>query len=333
MVKTKLLKFSLIEILVVFVVILLLISIFLPLFSSIRAKAQGVVCIFNLKQIGGITHLYTQDNRGSLPGYSALDFIGKGRDRYFDDERSWSWYYDKNTRTLTMYWTGHLAPYIFNAKDGNWNKRLEFAGYWKDGKRVYKDESIEEINAYREGYNNLKVFICPTAAKTDGLTYTLNWGRTEVHKKDRVNRGIKWGQQIASSYVALGEFFGHTWVSGGAFSEKKLTDITMPGKRILLIEGDTAYNQASQSSPPYVGAYFLFRNGGTGAKSIPNFIHDDDDSLFEGNMNVLWADIHVSSIDRNWIMDDPEINRANWHYNWKTVRATGIMDDTYKWSQ
>lgn len=309
----------------------------MPLLTNIKSIAQGIVCIYNLKQIGDLTFSYSQDNKGFLPGYNALDYVGKGRANYEEGEKSWAWIYDKNTRTLTMYWTGHLAPYVFRAKDRNWNKKLEFAGYWKDGKKVYTEESVEEVKAYRDGYNNLKVFICPTSEKTDGIDYIINWGSTRVHKKDRLNRGVNDGQHIACSYVAMGEFYGQTWTGNTiskTFSIKKLTDFKSPGERILLLEGDTGLNQRGENYTPYVGGYFLFNIANKDwNKDTPNFFHDDDGILSEGRMNVLWADIHVSSIERNWIMDDPELHSSYWKYNWKKVRTTGLMDDTYKWSK
>jgi len=60
--------FTLIELLTVIVIIAVLMGIFMPLASTIKARADGAQCLSNLRQIGLAIGGYTADHDSTLPG-------------------------------------------------------------------------------------------------------------------------------------------------------------------------------------------------------------------------------------------------------------------------
>lgn len=59
--------FSLIELLIVISIIAILASLLLPALRSAKARAEGMTCLTNLKQIGAAAYAYTGDHDGYYP--------------------------------------------------------------------------------------------------------------------------------------------------------------------------------------------------------------------------------------------------------------------------
>ena len=74
--------FTLIELLVVIAIIAILAAILFPVFAQARAKARGISCLSNVKQVGLAFHMYVQDYDETTPnmwgGYAPCQPSGFG---------------------------------------------------------------------------------------------------------------------------------------------------------------------------------------------------------------------------------------------------------------
>ncbi len=60
-------SFTLIELLVVVAIIAVLVAVLLPAMAGAREQARTIVCQSNLRQLGTLTVMYAEDNKGALP--------------------------------------------------------------------------------------------------------------------------------------------------------------------------------------------------------------------------------------------------------------------------
>jgi len=129
--------FTLIELLVVIAIIALLMAILVPVLRSARNHARTVVCRSNLKQLGQIMNLYTQDNEGFLPPtpLHAFFFMLRGPIKT-NDNRIVSSYAPIGTERIICCPMATAGPEETD-RMGTWGIGLDsgerWEGKWKDG--------------------------------------------------------------------------------------------------------------------------------------------------------------------------------------------------------
>lgn len=102
---SKMLAFTLVELLVVVAVISILMSLLLPALRGARDKAQGLACAGNLKQVGLCFEMYS----GDFGAYCPATYSGCGADPENGQWTIFDW-----TRSLWRYSVGELSQRIYN---------------------------------------------------------------------------------------------------------------------------------------------------------------------------------------------------------------------------
>jgi len=119
--------FTLIELLVVIAIIAILAAILFPVFAQARDKARQITCTSNLKQIGNVLVMYSQDYDGWYPpaqptccvskGQISYDAIWEEMEPYHKNKGIWrcpSDPYPYATKPVKQFQGGYLISYLVN---------------------------------------------------------------------------------------------------------------------------------------------------------------------------------------------------------------------------
>lgn len=304
--------FSLIELMTVILVILLLISLLLPTFLTLKMKARSALCKNQMRQLSVLFTNYVSDNNGLLPDDLSTDFKG-----FVKDPASF-----KNCN-FYRYWQGHLLPYFENGlksynkaakirKDGQVFMYDYFNGKWPGVGTTQPDDLLDPSGwsviydaAYKGGFNDLKTYICPEIFTS---TYDINVSTTfNALKIPRISNLTSrdgfinmstlsiTNNGLPTTYLANEVFFGFDG-PGGARNSLRLDEITSYDKKAILIEGGLCWAGGTNGEPEYsyyrLGAGDLGANGSalqmgltktsTAYQKI-SFVHDEQNPFWLAN--------------------------------------------------
>lgn len=282
-------SFSIIELMTVVLVILLLISLLIPTFVTLKKNARGAICKSQMRQIGVMTTNYISEHGGYLPNDNITDIKLTA----------------SSNNKLYYGWNGHLLPYAdagietYNrrAKLGASNAKvyIETGGEWWYVKNSSEEakKSLANVNdggwcvindAFQKGgYNDLKVFICP---EIHGNTYDIgvstDFNGLKIPRISQMSNGFFQSPGVPTTYFANEIFFGWDGEYRKNAKSLRLDEISSSSKKALVVEGGLAYAKGTNGIPEL--AYYNsgdltspwggITKAGTGGHRM-NYAHDN----------------------------------------------------------
>jgi competence protein ComGC len=261
-------KFSIIEMMTVVLIVLLLMSLTIPLFITLKMNARNAICKNQLRQIGVLMTSYASTYNGNLPNDDSNDIT---RVKYPNSD-------------LYFGWNGHLLPFIDTSlKNYERAVKVDSAGVvrWTKQQPVNLFPTNNGIlpppnplqsgwavidDAYKKGgYNDLKIFICP---EIHGNTYDVAahtiFGQLIPRLKlaqsgSAYADNFIWtlGGGTPTTYIANGSFFGKNQLfSNKAVNSLRVDEFADISHKVFLMEGGFTY------SDTYGGCSEIYIEGG-----------------------------------------------------------------------
>lgn len=284
--------FSILEMMTVVFIILLLTTLLMPAFVTLKMNARSSICKSQMRQMGVLIASYQTDHGGYLPN-----------DNSHNDRRSYiapsSWSYsdlgwsNNENNQLYSFWNGHILPYMdVNLPD----KFARYAMVTKVGTTRYLSSQLggppntapENVlskgwvvvdDAFQKGgYQDLRTFICPEVHQnTFDVAASINYNGVKIPRISQLCNGGVTGWSafrdapsfdysmnggIPTSYSAHQVFFGL-----GQNNSYRMDQIANVSQKAFLLEGGLAdsfglgpggNNNGGDSSPYFDG----LSNGG-----------------------------------------------------------------------
>ena len=211
--------FTLVELLVVIGIIALLISILLPTLGQARRQAWSIQCLSNLRTIAQGMIMYTNENKGYIPGSGATSGRGIWNAAYTQVIMSGAIPGDAPIAFDDYFQP--LAKYL--------NVKLTTSG---------DPNEINRFKEYRNDYGNTSIFLCPAY---NGVTATAFDENAGIGQSLSYNTAFGFllttGSPTAGVTGATRISTGTTWpVLPGSYVPK-ITKVTNSGYKVFMADG------------------------------------------------------------------------------------------------
>lgn len=293
--------FSIIELMTVTLIILLLITLIIPIFSNLKLNARAALCSNQMRQIGVLITSYQSEHGGFLPNDSAAgayspcptatDIPIPKKARYSD--------YGPNNE-LYRNWNGHLLPYIDVFLPAKYTRHAMVTKVgctrWDNGQLGGPvNGAPADVSQYGwavvneaftvGGYNDLKIFICPeihTNAYDINVSNTYNGIKIprisqlcniKIGFSDVAGYDCSMDGGIPTTYLANSLFFGLDNQWSGPKQSYRGDQIKSISQKAFLLEGGTI-GTSTYYSEGDLSSYSIGKN------SAFNFVHDNLDQFW-----------------------------------------------------
>jgi hypothetical protein len=240
----------------VVLIILLLISLTIPLFTTLKQNARTAICKGQMRQMSILLTSYTTDHNGYLPNDSSKDIKGT----------------DINNNRMYANWNGHLLPYLdsgiksyhrmtaLSIADANIYENNGMGNWFLKDKSIINpannsDAGWNVINeTYKNGgYNDLKLFICPEIhGNTFDVGVAQDFNNLQIPRISQMSATYLGFQGAPTNYLANNIFFGFDAPWRPIINSLRIDQIENTSQKAFIIEGGLAYAKGSNGEPEYI---------------------------------------------------------------------------------